>query len=76
MKALGLTGTGTRDSLTINLEAGQSVTLNRTDIPKWPQGPALKKSTVVIDGTVFLVSYGVQIMQVAADYFSMVAGAT
>jgi len=73
MNALGLTGTGDRDNLTINLEPGQQVTLRRADVPSWPQGHDLRHSTVVISGTVYQVNYAVKIMEVAVDYFAMMA---
>lgn len=73
MEALGLTGTGDFDTLTINLEAGQSVTLRRADVPSWPDGKELRHSTVVIGGIVFQVSYAMKIMNVAIDYFAMMA---
>lgn len=73
LKKLGLTGTGTRDSLTINLEAGQTVTLNRADIPTWPQGKDLRKSTVVISGVAFQVAYAMDLMNTALEYFARTA---
>ena len=73
LKKLGLTGTGTRDSLTINLEDGQQVTLNRADVPKWPQGKELRKSTVVIGGVAFQVAFAVDLLNTAVEYFARVA---
>ena len=73
MEALGLTGTGDMDTLTITLEDGQQVTLNRADVPKWPDGRDLRKSTVVIGGVAFTVAFAVKVMDRAIDYFAMMA---
>lgn len=72
LRKLGLTGTGTRDSLKINLEAGQQVTLLRADVPNWPQGKELRKSTVVIGGVAFQVAYAMDLLNAACEYFALV----
>ena len=73
MEALGLTGTGDMDTLTINLEDGQQITLRRADIPTWPDGKELRKNTVVIGGIPFTVAFAVKVMDRAIDYFAMMA---
>jgi hypothetical protein len=73
LKKLGLTGTGTHDRLVLDLGDGVQVTLNREDIPAWPQGKELRKSTVVLGGVVFSVSYAVDVMNAGVEYFALVA---
>jgi hypothetical protein len=74
LKQSNLTGTGTRDSLTLDLQDGQRVTLTREDVTTWP-GPEHKRvSFIVIGGVLYELRFSLDFMQRARQYFDLVRG--
>jgi hypothetical protein len=69
---LGLTGTGTRDGLTVTLDRGQELTLTRDDVKTWPDGQPLTSSVVLVGSVPFELRYAVDLMQRARHYFELV----
>jgi hypothetical protein len=68
---MGLTGTGTADTLTVDLDQGQVVTITKQDVASWPAG-VLRSSVVLIGGVPFEVRYAVDLMERARQYFDLV----
>lgn len=69
---VGLTGTGTADSLTVTLDRGQELTLTRDDVKVWPDGQPLTSSVVLVGSVPFELRYAVDLMQRARQYFALV----
>jgi len=74
LQDIGLTGSGTKDSLTVLLDTGEQITLTRDDVKTWPDGQKLTTSVVFAGGVPFELRYAVDLMQRARQYFELVAG--
>jgi hypothetical protein len=59
---LGLTGSGTTDSLTVDLATGSQVTITKQDVAAFPDAP-LRSTVVVLDGVPFESRYAVGLMR-------------
>jgi len=74
MQQLDLTGTGTKDSLTVDLDTGQQITLTRDDVQTWPDREHTRASTVLVGGVLYELRFAVDLMQQARRYFDLVRG--
>lgn len=74
LKQSNLTGTGTRDSLTLELQDGQRATLTREDIATWPDHEHTRASVILVGGVLYELRFSVDLMQRARRYFDLVRG--
>ena len=74
MQQLDLTGTGTKDSLTVDLDTGQQITLTRNDVQTWPDCEHTRVSTVLVGTVPIELRFAVDLMQQARHYFDLVRG--
>lgn len=74
LQVCDLTGSGTKDSLTVTLDRGQALTLTRDDVQAWPDGQPLTTSVVLVGSVPFELRYAVDLMQRARHYFELVRG--
>lgn len=74
LKQSNLTGTGTRDSLTLDLQDGQRATLTREDIATWPDHEHTRASVILVGGVLYELRFSVDLMQRARRYFDLVRG--
>jgi hypothetical protein len=68
---LGLTGSGTTDSLTVDLDTGEQVTITRQQAADFPDAP-LRSTVVVLDGVTLETRYAVDLIGLARRYFELV----
>ena len=74
LKQSNLTGTGTRDSLTLDLQDGQRATLTRDDVQTWPDREHTRASVILVAGVLYELRFSVDLMQRARHYFDLVRG--
>lgn len=74
LKLSNLTGTGTRDSLTLDLQNGQRVTLSREDLAAWQDHEHNRVSFVVVAGVLYELRFSQYLMQRAQRYFDLIRG--
>ena len=74
LKQSNLTGTGTRDSLTLDLQDGQRATLTREDVATWPDHERSRVSFIVVAGVLYELRFSLDFMQRARRYFDLVRG--
>lgn len=74
LKQSNLTGTGTRDSLTLDLQDGQRATLTREDVAMWPDHERSRVSFIVVAGVLYELRFSLDFMQRARRYFDLVRG--
>lgn len=74
LKQSNLTGTGTRDSLTLDLQDGQRATLTREDIATWPDHEHTRASVILVGGVLYELRFSVDLMQRARRYFDLIRG--
>lgn len=74
MQQLDLSGTGTLDSLTVDLDTGQQITLTRDDVQTWPDCEHTRVSTVLVGTVPIELRFAVDFMQRARQYFDLVRG--
>lgn len=74
LKQSNLTGTGTRDSLTLDLQDGQRATLTREDVAAWPDHERSRVSFIVVAGVLYELRFSLDFMQRARRYFDLVRG--
>jgi hypothetical protein len=65
---LGLTGSGTLDSLTVDLDTGGQVTITKQDAADFPD-PPLRSPVVVLGGKILEAGYAVDLVELALLYF-------
>lgn len=73
LKQSNLTGTGTLDSLTVDLDTGQQITLTRDDVQTWPDCEHTRVSTVLVGTVPIELRFAVDLMQRAQYYFELVS---
>ena len=74
LKQSNLTGTGTRDSLTLDLQDGQRVTLTREDVNAWPDYEHNRVSFILVAGVLYELRFSLDSMQRARRYFDLIRG--
>lgn len=74
IRQLDLTGSGTLDSLTVDLDTGQQITLTREDVATWPDRKHTRVSTVLVGTVPIELRFAVDLMRRARQYFELVRG--